>query len=80
MYMYVLQCGAVLSSLYPILDYSNRPCAVAEWLRLRAQGHMSPWDGFETRHGLMPQIISNEMPDYVSDDEYKMDLVMFYTV
>ncbi len=30
------------------------PGAVAEWLRLRAEGHMPPLHGFETRHGLMP--------------------------
>ncbi len=27
---------------------------MAEWSRLRAEGHMPPLHGFETRHGLMP--------------------------
>ncbi len=34
----------------------------------------------ETHHGLMPPFMANEMPDYMSDDECKMDHVMFRTV
>ncbi len=39
-----------------VLLCSKRHCpgALAEWLRLRTEGHMPPLYGFETRHGLMP--------------------------
>ena len=42
---------------------------------VKAACRVSPWHGFETRHGLMPQFMANEMPDYMSDDECKMDHV-----
>ena len=33
----------------------------------------------KTRHGLMPQYMANEMPDYMPDDECKMDHVLPHT-
>ncbi len=37
---------------------------------------MSSYHGFETLHGLMPQIMGNEIPDYMSDDKKEMNHVM----
>ncbi len=46
--MYGFMCLPLCFPIFPC------PGAVAEWLRLRTEGHMPPLHGSETRYGLMP--------------------------
>ncbi len=55
------------------LWYFSMGVNVVKPIWLRAEWHLSLWDGFETSHGLVPQFMAYKMPAFISDEKKEND-------